>query len=214
MNSNSFRSAVQFVRIRTDCNVFDYKTSRGTSLFLIRTTRKVNSHKSKVRNNAPIVALMESNLLWEAYAFLGKKCFTLRERDCHSLGSKAISKPNEFLLLRLKNIHLIPLLKKITVRGGAFRTPALVSARRPFYSAFVPAHKSFTSLVTTRKSYARGARTGGRFISRNLGQREKITRLSRRHITSVATRLEKTNPLGRVTRLRASVIKLHRLFKR
>jgi len=63
---------------------------------------------------------------------------------------------------------------------------AIVSATGvPFYSTFVPTHKSFTSLVTTRKSYARGAHTSGRdLFPCNLGQREKITRLSREHITS------------------------------
>lgn len=53
----------------------------------------------------------------------------------------------------------------------AFRTPYY--QRRPFYSAFVPTHKSFTSLVTTRKSYARGARTNGRDLFRAISGNEK-----------------------------------------
>lgn len=76
--------------------------------------------------------------------------------------------------------------KKIYVYVGVFR--ALHDYQRfSFYSTTVPTYKSFTLHVTTRKSYARGARTAGRFISRNLGQREKITRFARWHITSVPT---------------------------
>lgn len=95
---------------------------------------------------------------------------------------------SNFRSSRIQKYHLVPsnfvIKKKIYIRLRI--SHAIVSAAdSPFYSAFVPTHKSFTSLVTTRKSYARGARTSGRdLFPCNLGQREKITRLSRGHITS------------------------------
>lgn len=103
--------------------------------------------------------------------------------------------------------------------SGAF-SHAVVSARGRFYSAFVPGHKSFTSLVTTRKSYAGGARTSGsRFISRNLGQRgKKITRArpSRARACNIGTSAacweDKSAMRSHATA--PGVIKLHRRFKR
>lgn len=99
---------------------------------------------------------------------------------------------------------------------------AIVSATgAPFYSTFVPTHKSFTSLVTTRKSYARGARTSGRdLFPCNLGQREKITRLSLSLARAHNIGHRRNDSHGRqirdagVTRLRAGVIKLYGLFQR